>query len=56
MAKGDSKFWVATPEKAAEQIYSAINKEKPHAYITRRWKLIGLVLKIMPNWLYQRVG
>ena len=56
MAKGQGKFWVATPQKAAEQIYSAINKQKKHAYITHRWRLIGWVLKLMPNWLYQRVG
>jgi short-subunit dehydrogenase len=56
MAKGEGKFWVATPQKAAEQIYSAINKQKQHAYITHRWRLIGWVLKLMPNWLYQRVG
>lgn len=54
MAKGEGKFWVATPQKAAEQIYSAINKQKTHAYITRRWRLIGWALKLMPNWLYQR--
>jgi hypothetical protein len=56
MAKGEGKFWVATPEKAAEQIYLAIKKQKTHAYITRRWRLIGWVLKYMPDWLYQRIG
>lgn len=56
MAKGDGKFWVATPQKAAEQIYSAINKQKQHAYITSRWRLIGWVLQLMPNWLYQRMA
>lgn len=55
MAKGKGKFWVATPQKAAEQIYSAIEKRKKHAYITRRWKLIGWILKLMPNCLYQRI-
>lgn len=56
MAKGGGKFWVATPQKAAEQIYSAINKQKQHAYITHRWQLIGWALKLMPYWLYQRLG
>jgi short-subunit dehydrogenase len=55
MAKGEGKFWVATPQKAAEQICSAINKQKQHVYITRRWRLIGWVLQLMPNWLYQRM-
>lgn len=56
MAQGDGKFWVATPQKAAEQIYSAIHKRKRHAYITHRWRLIGWVLKLMPHWLYLRAG
>lgn len=56
MAKRKVKFWVANPQKAAEQIYSAINKKKQHAYITRRWRLIGWALKLMPYWLYQRMG
>jgi len=56
MAKGEGKFWVATPQIAAEQIYSAISKQKMHAYITHRWRIIGWILKLMPNWLYQRIG
>lgn len=56
MAKGEGKFWVATPQKAAEQIFSAIIKQKQYAYITHRWQLVGWVLKLMPNWLYQRVA
>lgn len=43
-------------QKAAKQIYIAINKQKNHAYITHRWKLIGWALKLMPDWLYQRIG
>lgn len=55
MAKGEGKFWVTTPQKAAEQIYLSINKQKKHAYITHRWRLMGWALKLMPNWLYNRV-
>ena len=53
MAQGDKIFWRASTEKAAQQIYRAIEKEKPHAYVTRRWRLIAWVLKILPNWLYK---
>lgn len=56
MAKGEGAFWVQTPQKAAEAIFLAINKQKQHAYITSRWRLIGWALKLMPNWLYQRIG
>jgi short-subunit dehydrogenase len=55
MAKGEGKFWVASPKKAAEQIYTSIKAKKKHAYITHRWRLIGWLLKLMPDWLYFRV-
>lgn len=55
MAKSEKKFWVASPAKAAEQIYSALRNQKNHAYITHRWRLIGWLLKLMPGWLYQRL-
>lgn len=55
MAKGGNKFWVASPAQAAEQIYSVIQRKKTHAYIIRRWCLIGWLLKFMPNWLYDRI-
>lgn len=54
LVQGDNLFWVATPTKAAEQIYAAIKHQRSHAYITRRWRLIAWVLKLTPSWLYQR--
>ena len=56
MALGDKQFWVASPKKAAQQIFTAIKKKKPHTYITRRWRLIAWAMKHAPRWLYQRVG
>ncbi|MCB0260950.1 MAG: SDR family NAD(P)-dependent oxidoreductase [Calditrichae bacterium] len=48
-------FWMCSVETAAEQIYQAIIKRKRHAYITRRWRLIGWLIKAMPEWLYLRL-
>jgi short-subunit dehydrogenase len=55
MAKGEKTFWMASPEKAAEQIYSAIKNKRSHAYITRRWRLYAWFLKLIPRWLYPRL-
>ena len=52
MAQGDGLFWVATPEKAARQIYQAIQRRQKHAYITRRWRLIAWFFKLMPDTIY----
>ena len=54
MAKGEGQFWVAPVEKAARQIAKAIRNENEVVYITKRWRLIALLLKILPTWLYKR--
>jgi short-subunit dehydrogenase len=48
MALGDT-FWMSSVEKATKQIFTAIQKKKRKAYITKRWRLIALVLKIVPT-------
>ena len=48
MALGDT-FWMASLEKATQQIYTAIQKKKRRVYITKRWRLIAWVLKIIPS-------
>ncbi len=50
----ENLFLVAEPEKAALQIYKAIDKKKDHAYITKRWTLIAWLLKIVPDFIYKR--
>lgn len=54
MAESDNLFWVAPTEKAANQIYSAIKSNKKCAYITKRWRLIAWLMRIMPDFLYQK--
>ena len=44
-------FWVATPEKAAQQIAVAIAARKKVAYITKRYQIIAILLKTLPEWL-----
>ncbi|SNR80934.1 SDR family NAD(P)-dependent oxidoreductase [Lutibacter flavus] len=48
MALGKT-FWMAPLDKATIQIYSAIKKKKRKAYITKRWRIVALVLKIVPT-------
>ncbi len=55
MAKGDGKFWVASPAKAARQIYSAIRRKKKVAYITKRYLILAFLLKILPRFFYEKM-
>lgn len=54
MAQGDGLFWVAPTTKASSQIMKAIDRKRSHVYITRRWRLIAWVLKLLPDALYHR--
>lgn len=55
MAKGEGLFWLASPQKAAGQIYRAILQKKKKACIARRWAIIAWLLKIMPDFIYYRI-
>ncbi len=52
MAQGEGLFWVAPPEKAARQIARIIAHSKGCGYVTKRWALVALLLKLMPRRLY----
>ncbi|MCF6213170.1 MAG: SDR family NAD(P)-dependent oxidoreductase [Flavobacteriaceae bacterium] len=47
MATGNT-FWKASLEKGTKQIFTAIKKKRKKAYITRRWRLVAILLRILP--------
>ncbi len=47
MALGDT-FGMASLEKATQQIYSAIKRKKKKAYITKRWRIIACIMRVLP--------
>lgn len=55
MAKGEGLFWVMPVEKVAKQIFKAIKNKSKVVYVTKRWGLIGRLLKIMPRFIYDRM-
>lgn len=56
MAKGDGQFWVAPAAKAASQIYKGIANKKRKIYVTKRWRVIATLMKIIPIGIYKRFG
>jgi len=42
-------FWMSTTKKATKQIYAAIKMKKKKAYITKRWRLVAILLKVIPS-------
>ena len=55
MAQGDGLFWVVPTEKAAQQIFRAIKSRKRHAWVTRRWRIVAWLLKVLPDFIYLRI-
>ena len=55
MAKGEGQFWVATVDKATQQIFDAIKQKKKIVYVTKRWRLISEILKRIPRTIYDRM-
>ncbi|MGE0010409.1 MAG: SDR family NAD(P)-dependent oxidoreductase [Candidatus Babeliales bacterium] len=53
---GPEAYWVSTPEVIAPQIVESIHNNEKVAYVTRRWKLIGWLLTICPDWIYNKMG
>lgn len=57
MTEGRKKnfFWVAPAATAARQMADAIERKSDHAYITRRWRLIAWLLKMIPGGIWNRM-
>lgn len=47
MAKGDGLFWVMPVKKVTNQIVSGISKRKSTIIVTKRWKFISFLLKLI---------
>jgi len=48
-------FWVSETEKAVKQILTSIEKKKPVAYVTRRWRLIAWLIHLIPDRIIDRL-
>jgi short-subunit dehydrogenase len=55
MAKGEGLFWVMPLEKAVYQMYKAIVNKRKVVYVTKRWRIIALLLKLIPRGVYVRM-
>ena len=55
MAKGEGLFGVMPVEKVANQIITAIHKNKNKVYVTKRWHILAIINKNLPFALYKRM-
>lgn len=55
MGQAEQAFWRSTPQKAAEQIYSAIIRKKKVAYVTKRWIFVAFAIRLIPRFLFDKM-
>lgn len=56
MAKGHGQFWVASVDEAVRQIVRGIEKKKSRVYVTKRWRIVAALMRIMPLAVYRRIA
>ena len=54
-ALSGGEFWQCSPETAAKQIARAIESERGHVYVTRRWRLVAWTLDLLPAFVVRRL-
>ena len=56
MTKGmDGLLWLISADEAARRIRTALRKRKQVAYVPGRWRLVGLVIRSIPSFLFRRM-
>jgi len=55
MAQGNGVFWSAPVHKVAAQIVRAVNQKKKVVYITKRWRYVALVLRLIPRIIFEKL-
>ena len=51
MAKGEGLFWVTPVDKAVKQIKKAISKKKKVAFISKRWRYVTILFRLLTGYL-----
>lgn len=55
MAKSKKIFWASSPQVAARQIIEAVEQKKKLIYVTRRWRIIAWIFKLLPEFAARRM-
>ncbi|WP_394200446.1 SDR family NAD(P)-dependent oxidoreductase [Shewanella waksmanii] len=47
-----SRLWLSPPSEVAAQVVHALQKGKRKAYVTKRWRLVAWLTKLLPEFIY----
>jgi decaprenylphospho-beta-D-erythro-pentofuranosid-2-ulose 2-reductase len=48
-------FWLISPDEAAKKILAAARRGSVTAYVPARWRLVGLIIRHIPSFLFRRM-
>lgn len=49
-------LWLISPREAARKILAAARRKKNTAYVPGQWRLVGLVIRSIPSFLFKRIN
>ena len=55
LTDGKRLFWASTIETAGKQIYRLIHKKATIGYVSKRWQIVAIIIKILPRWIRNRM-
>jgi short-subunit dehydrogenase len=55
MTECKKMVWAASIDKAAKQIFKLIKKKRGYGYVTNRWRIVAVIIKILPTWIRNRL-
>jgi short-subunit dehydrogenase len=50
----DTPIWMASVDRAVGQIINGIHSKKNHIYVTKRWRYVVWLTRIIPNWVLRK--
>jgi short-subunit dehydrogenase len=56
LANAPKTMWVISPEQAAGRIYRAIRRRKQMVYIPGRWRMVSLIIRAIPSFIFRRLN
>lgn len=55
MAKGGGLFWVMPVDRVVDQTLRALRRGRRVAAVTRRWRVVAWLLRLLPESLYLKL-
>lgn len=49
-------FWVVSPDKAAAEMFAAIQGKRQVVYVPARWSMVGMIVRHIPSFIFRQLS